>query len=319
MGDDRAKPAFLITIDTEGDNLWARDGREITSATRGTSRVPTTVRAFRHEADVPHQLGNGDGSWLRRIAQDCLRRDTAEVGMHLHAWNSPPLVPLTDDDNQHHPYLIEYPENQIREKVRVMTEKLEDTFNTKMVSHRAGRWGFDEIYAKVLVEFGYQVDCSVMPRVSWAPYKGDPKGKGGPDFTRFPDSAYFLDLDDISRAGNSTLLEVPVSSLTPDYSPLVRFACSIIKRTHNLGFREFESSSPGPPNSCPMGATGGFCKPLLRPSFAINVITSRWRSTPPNSCPAAARRSRQTRALRNFTRILKRFSRRHARISRARL
>jgi hypothetical protein len=264
MGGDFAKPAFLITIDTEGDNLWARDGREIT--TRNTWYLPRFQQLCERFGMKPTYLTNWEMVTDRgfvEFAQDCLRRDTAEVGMHLHAWNSPPLIPLTDDDDQHHPYLIEYPENQIREKVQVMTEKLEDTFNTKMVSHRAGRWGFDEIYARVLVEFGYQVDCSVMPRVSWAPYKGDPKGKGGPDFTRFPDAAYFLDLDDISRAGNSPLLEVPVSSLTPHYSPLVRFACNIIKRTHNLGFRAVRKFFPWSAQFVPDGRNRRILEALI--------------------------------------------------------
>lgn len=87
--------------------------------------------------------------------------------MHLHAWNSPPLTPLTDDDWRHKPYLIEYPTDQIRAKVDHMTKLLEDAFQTKMLSHRAGRWAFNEYYASLLLEYGYQVDCSVTPRVNW--------------------------------------------------------------------------------------------------------------------------------------------------------
>ena len=60
--------------------------------------------------------------------------------MHLHAWNSPPTEPLTADDWRHKPYLIEYSDAMMREKVDYMTRLLEDTFQTKMVSHRAGRW-----------------------------------------------------------------------------------------------------------------------------------------------------------------------------------
>ncbi len=60
----------------------------------------------------------------------------------------------------------------MREKVDYMTRLLEDTFQTKMVSHRAGRWAFDERYARLLVEYGYQVDCSVTPRVNWKTAKG---------------------------------------------------------------------------------------------------------------------------------------------------
>jgi hypothetical protein len=80
-----------------------------------------------------------------------------------------------------------------------------------MRSHRAGRWSFDERYAQLLVENGYQVDCSVTPFVSWKYYKGDPKQSGGTDYTNFPGAAYFMNLKDISSPGQSTLLEVPVT------------------------------------------------------------------------------------------------------------
>ncbi len=131
--------------------------------------------------------------------------------MHLHAWNSPPTEPLTADDWRHKPYLIEYSDAMMREKVDYMTRLLEDTFQTKMVSHRAGRWAFDERYARLLVEYGYQVDCSVTPRVNWKTAKGAPQGDGGTDYRRFPQHAYFLDENDISREGHSPLLEVPMS------------------------------------------------------------------------------------------------------------
>jgi hypothetical protein len=51
--------------------------------------------------------------------------------MHLHAWNSPPLVPLTVDDFHHQPYLLRYPEAVIREKVKFMTGLLEDRFGVR--------------------------------------------------------------------------------------------------------------------------------------------------------------------------------------------
>lgn len=83
------------------------------------------------------------------FAKDAIARGTAEIGMHLHAWNSPPTDPLTDDDWRHKPYLIEYSDAAMRAKVDYMTRLLEDTFQTKMVSHRAGRWAFDELRASV--------------------------------------------------------------------------------------------------------------------------------------------------------------------------
>ena len=42
-------------------------------------------------------------------------------------------------------------------------DALEGRFGEKMTSHRAGRWAFDSRYARLLVEHGYLVDCSVTP------------------------------------------------------------------------------------------------------------------------------------------------------------
>jgi hypothetical protein len=70
--------------------------------------------------------------------------------------------------------------------------------------------------------------------VSWKGYKGNPKGTGGTDFSAFPESAYFLDLDDISRPGSSPLLEVPVTVTAPYFSRAGRIARAILE-TNRLG------------------------------------------------------------------------------------
>src|SRR5471030_1020549 len=111
--------------------------------------------------------------------------------MHLHAWNSPPPFDLTGDDGRHKPYLIEYPDDIIVAKVKAQTQLLEDTFQTKMLSHRAGRWALNEFYVKALIENGYRIDCSVTPRVDWRSSPGAPQGQGGTNYIGFPDQAYF--------------------------------------------------------------------------------------------------------------------------------
>jgi hypothetical protein len=80
-----------------------------------------------------------------------------------------------------------------------------------MRSHRAGKWSFNAVYAQILVEAGYSVDCSVTPHVSWKHALGDPQQSGGTDYTTFPETAYFMDLADISKPGRSSLLEVPTT------------------------------------------------------------------------------------------------------------
>ena len=98
----------------------------------------------------------------------------------------------------------------MREKIRAMTTLLEERFNRKMVSHRAGRWGLNTAYARLLVEAGYRVDCSVTPHISWQVYTGDPRGAGGPNFTAFPEQPYFLDLEHLIEAETLRLRGDPI-------------------------------------------------------------------------------------------------------------
>lgn len=206
------KPAFLITIDTEGDNLWRNRTGQVTTKNAGyLARFQQLCEKY---AFKPTWLTNYEMAVdpiYQEFARDVIARRQGEVGMHLHAWNSPPDYKLTDDDWHFQPYLIEYPVEEMRKKIAYMTQLLEETFQTKMVSHRAGRWAFNERYAKLLIEFGYKVDCSVTPRVNWQFSPGAPQGKGGTNYTHFPEHAYFLNAEDISREGDSPLLEVPMT------------------------------------------------------------------------------------------------------------
>ncbi len=208
---DNTRPSFLITIDTEGDDLWSKPRTITTRNADFLHRFQMLCESYGFKPSylVNYEMAKSDV--FKTFGRDILKRKTAEIGMHLHAWNTPPFVPLTKDDFTFQPYLIEYSTEIIREKVNVMTDLLEDTFSEKMISHRAGRWSFNEIYAEVLVEKGYRIDCSVTPYISWKHTLGDPEQSGGTDYCYFPDDAYFLDLKDISQPGDSPLLEIPMT------------------------------------------------------------------------------------------------------------
>jgi hypothetical protein len=221
------KPSFIITIDTEGDNIW---GRRAGITTRNTAFLPRFQRLCESFCFKPTWLTNYemamDPAYVE-FARDLIARDRGEIGMHLHAWNSPPLSPLTGDDLRHHPYLIEFPDKVMRDKIAFMTDLLETRFACKMLSHRAGRWAFDSRYARLLVECGYTVDCSVTPGISWRSHAGVPGGTGGTDYRGFPDTPYYLDLNNISRAGRSPLLEVPMTTQRSQLAAMLPAAYSI--------------------------------------------------------------------------------------------
>jgi len=229
-------PYFLITIDTEGDNLWSRP-REIT--TENSRYLPRFQELCERYGFKPTWLVNYEMAIcpvFRDFGRDVLRRGTGEIGMHLHAWNSPPIVRLTEDDFLYQLYLIEYSETAMRQKIDHLTSLLEDTFQTPIVSHRAGRWALDETYARLLLQRGYQVDCSVTPHVSWRHMKGDPNGCGGPNYTGFPQHAYFVDLTDIRRETEEGLLEVPMTIRPTARSVVPRLARNAINGPSG-GFR----------------------------------------------------------------------------------
>jgi hypothetical protein len=205
------RPAFLITIDTEGDSAWSRP-KVIT--TRNASYLHRFQALCDSHGFKPTWLTNYEmmlAPAMQELGRDVIKRASGEIGMHLHAWNSPPVVPLTSDDFYYQPFLIEYSTEILREKVRVLTDQLEQIFSVKMLSHRAGRWSFDARYARVLADLGYMVDCSVTPTVSWSATKGDPKGQGGTDFSSFPCGAYYFSLDDIGSPGSGPILELPMT------------------------------------------------------------------------------------------------------------
>jgi hypothetical protein len=206
------KPRFLITIDTEGDNLWGTlVGAPTTKNSIFLWRFQKLCEEFGLRATYLTDYEMARCKDFQELGRNVIRCNAGEIGMHLHAWDTPPIVSLTGKDELCRPFLIEYPDQVIKEKVRFMTELLEDTFGIRPVSHRAGRWAFDERYARTLVEQGYRVDCSVTPGVSWVSGGSRPAGVRGSDYRLFRSDPYWVNLTDINVDGEPRLLEVPVT------------------------------------------------------------------------------------------------------------
>jgi hypothetical protein len=217
----RSIPRFLVTVDAEEDNGWAAMP---SITTRNAAFLPRFQRLCESFGLKPTYLTNypmATSDDFIDFGRDLVARGAGEIGMHLHAWNTPPIVPITDNDARHHTYLIDYRLDVMRQKIVRMTACLADTFDVPILSHRAGRWGFDSRYAGLLLEEGYRVDCSVTPFMSWRRHGGAPGGKGGTDYTEYPELPYFLDAQDPSRAGSSGLLELPVTIL-PNWTTIDR-------------------------------------------------------------------------------------------------
>ena len=203
-------PAFLITIDTEGDNLWSKPETITTNNAFFLYRFQEVCEKFKFKPTYLTNYEMAKSKEFVNLGKSILKKDVAEIGMHLHAWNTPPAYSLTDDDYYHQPYLIEYPQKVMEEKIHYLTNFLEDTFQTKMLSHRAGRWALDERYLEILINLGYKIDCSVTPHISWRQSIGEPNGRGGVDYSSFPNTPYLPSTKNMKQVSNEhLLLEIP--------------------------------------------------------------------------------------------------------------
>lgn len=220
------KTNLIITVDTEGDNAWNNCAGE--SKTENASYIPQFQQLCESFGFKPTYLTSYEmtkDSFFVEYISDCLKRGTCEVGLHPHPWNMPPEYLLTSNDSLYKPYMIEYPEHIMREKIKILHDLLCEKFNRRIISHRAGRWAFNATYAKILVELGYKVDCSVTPHISGIltrPKDNEPCKIELPDYSKFPDKPYFLSENDISQEGDLPILELPMT-IVPNYGRLRNF------------------------------------------------------------------------------------------------
>lgn len=195
---------FIITIDTEGDNLWQWDKKSLitTKNTLFLSRFQNLCEKYGFK---PVWLTNfemiNDPNYVDFI-NTVEQKGTGEIGMHLHAWNTPPEYTLPFEQTGL-PYLIEYPEEIMRKKVESMTTLIKSNTGITPVSHRAGRWAIDDRYFRILKDYGYKVDCSVTPHINWQHSPGQTYINGS-DYSNHPEQPYWIDKE-------KKLLEVPVS------------------------------------------------------------------------------------------------------------
>ena len=210
---------FLITIDTEGDNMWKSrySGNSVRYriSVRNGAYLPRFQQLCEKYGFKPTYLVNYEMCSSRpfvEMARDGLKRGMLEIGMHMHAWNCPPYYELTPVSGpKSNPYIGEYPHRIIEEKVRYLTGLLKKTFQTPVVSHRSGRWYLEPAYLKILGKYGIRIDCSVTPGIDWSGQPGVSAAGRGTDYTGFTDEPYEMDIRRFHKKGKSGIYEVPVT------------------------------------------------------------------------------------------------------------
>ena len=188
-------PELAIVVDTEEEFDWNAPFSRSATATRS---IPAQVRAHEiydrlgvvptYVVDYPVATDPEAVAFLRWL-RDAGR---AEIGAHLHPWVTPPQV---EEVNRRHSYPGNLPAELERAKIAWLTASIEAGFGERPIVFKAGRHGFGPNTARLLVEFGYRIDCSQLPYT-------DLSHDEGPDFRGIPAEPWWLD---------EGLLEVPVT------------------------------------------------------------------------------------------------------------
>ncbi len=190
---------FFITIDTEADNQW--DNAQICS-TKNAKYLPRFQNLAEKYGFKPVWLTtyemaeNEDFVKYFKLKQE---KGLCEIGMHLHAWNTPPEHKLDKKTNERS-YLIEYPLDIMEEKIKNIDNFLTKKFGIKPISHRAGRWGMNDNYYKLLYKYGYKIDVSVTPHINWQNSVGE-TGMPGSNYKNYSEKEYIT----------NNILEVPMT------------------------------------------------------------------------------------------------------------
>jgi hypothetical protein len=201
-------PRLLFTIDVEED-MPGWQIRTPTSATNVAALPRLAELCARHGVQPTYLCSypvvtlSESATILRQLA----RRGDCEFGTHLHPWTTPPYgeVPgRAGDERQHAYYLFELGPERFRAKLEVLHAAVGELSGSAPRSFRAGRFGIDAPTLRELLPLGYEVDTSITPL---AEHTSD----GGPDFRGAPQRPYRPARDDVTRAGDLELVEIPVS------------------------------------------------------------------------------------------------------------
>lgn len=193
---------FIITVDTEPDGQWNINSKGTTENVKYIPRFQNLCEKYGFKPVYLTDYLMTKDDYFVNIMKSYIKKDNCEIGMHLHAWDTPPIIDF-DNMKGNRPYLIEYEDSIMEEKIKNITEYLSNIFEMKIISHRAGRWALDDRYIFFLNKYGYKVDCSVTPHIDWRNVCGKSTGSKGSDYSNSEEGIYTLP--------NSSILEIPVT------------------------------------------------------------------------------------------------------------
>jgi hypothetical protein len=186
---------ILVVVDTEEEFDWHGQFNPSSVSVKNIVEQPLAQNVFDQYGVSPTYVidypvaNDTDAVTVLRTFYDAGR---CHIGAHLHPWVTPPQADYLES---RYSYPGNLPEFLERQKIKVLTEKIAAAFGRSPTVYKAGRYGIGPSTSRILQEFGYQIDASVVPYTDFS-------ADGGPDFGQMSNQ--------IRRFGSS-LVEMPLS------------------------------------------------------------------------------------------------------------
>lgn len=197
------KVFFILSVDTEEEWEWAGS---FPQEDYGLDNIKL-LQPFQTLCDqlgikptyfVDYAVLNCDTSGA--IVESLIEQGNAEIGAHLHPWSNPPYYGVTGEKESH---MINLPEEQVRAKLEELVAIIREKLSVEPKSFRTGRWGIDSMVLKLLKEYGFTIDSSVIPY-----YENEFFSCYG-----CPNQPYYPDwINPLVESSQREMLEVPVTS-----------------------------------------------------------------------------------------------------------
>ncbi|WP_426955503.1 glycosyltransferase [Muricoccus radiodurans] len=170
-------PVLQVVIDTEADFDWDKGTASDTGRVSSIQGLERGFHVFQRQGirpalvvDYPVATQPRSADIVRRLAEE-----GCEVGVHLHAWSTPPQVEPRDD---WHSFSGNLGPALERKKLEILSQQVGALLGHQPRIFKAGRYGLGPHTVEALEALGFEIDLSICPAYDYS-------AMGGPDFSSF--------------------------------------------------------------------------------------------------------------------------------------
>lgn len=180
-----ARPILSVVIHTEEEFDWNKPHDRNATGVEHMVHIHRAQELFDEFGIVPNYVVDYPiASQQTAIAPLKAFSDSgrALIGAHLHPWVSPPHAEAVNARNS---YPGNLPKELEEQKLRLLTDKIIDSFGVRPLTYLAGRYGYGPNTGDILERLGYEVDISPAVPINFS-------ADGGPDYSEYSNHPYWF-------------------------------------------------------------------------------------------------------------------------------